>query len=165
MVTVKLHTSVCNCDYFGKLRLHFFTDVRNLSITEITHDTIVVMWDAVPDRCVITYNVTISTANGHLIDSFVIRSNQFTFMDLMSNTSYIVTVFAANQHGDGRTATINVTTGLVPPSMYIHDCVFKCFLYMHNWVKLVIFLVLLGSGHFGTVLLKYSFAHGFLHNA
>ena len=77
-------------------------------------------WDAVDGPCFITYNVVISTANGHLIDSFVVRVYQFTFMDLTSNTSYIVTVSAANQHGNGRTATINVTTGLETLSMYVH---------------------------------------------
>ncbi|XP_065915845.1 adhesion G protein-coupled receptor L4-like isoform X2 [Dysidea avara] len=103
---------VASLSFSGVIGIGVPQDIMNLRTTEITHDTITVEWDAVDGPCFITYNVAISTANGHLIDSFVVRVYQFTFMDLMSNTSYIVTVSAANQHGNGRTATINVTTGL-----------------------------------------------------
>ena len=116
------------------MRLHFFTDVRNLRTTEITHDTIAVEWDAVDGPCFITYNVAILTAYGNLIDSFVVRVNQFTFMDLMSNTSYMVTVSAANQHGDGRTTSINVTTGLetLSTGMYVHTYICTHILFVCN---------------------------------
>jgi len=91
----------------------------NLRATEITPDTITTMWDAITGPCLITYNVVISTANGNLLNSFVVRMDQYTFTGLMNNTSYAITVSAGNQHGDGRGAAINVTTGGIPSSMYI----------------------------------------------
>jgi len=91
----------------------------NLGATEITPDTITIMWDAITGPCFITYNVVISTANGNLLDSFVVRMNQYTYTGLTSSTSYAITVSAGNQHGDGRAAAINVTTGVIPSSTYI----------------------------------------------
>jgi len=94
----------------------------NLRATEITPDTITVMWDAVTGPCLITYNVVISTSNGNFLDSFVVRMDRYTFTDLMSNTSYTITVSAGNQHGDGRAAAINVTTGVIPSSTGMYIC-------------------------------------------
>ena len=74
-------------------------------------------WDDTAGICsgLVTYFVTISNANGIVVASVAIRNFlQFTFTDLMSNTSYAVTVLGANEFGNGTTEMINVITGAVP---------------------------------------------------
>ena len=73
-------------------------------------------WDDAAGICsgLVTYFVTISTADETVLASVAIRNYlQFTFTDLMSNTSYKVTVLGANEFGNGTVTMINVTTGAV----------------------------------------------------
>ncbi|XP_065914326.1 uncharacterized protein [Dysidea avara] len=88
--------------------------VRNLN-TRTTNATITVMWDVAICSGIVTYYVTLSDANGTVITSVAIRNFlQFTFTDLMSNTSYAVTVLGANEFGNGTAEMTIVTTGALP---------------------------------------------------
>ena len=91
--------------------------VSNLRNTRATNDTITVRWDDNAGICsgLVTYFITISNAGGTALASVAIRNFlQFTFTDLMNNTSYAVTVLGANEFGNGTIEMINVTTGVVP---------------------------------------------------
>ena len=84
------------------------------------------MWDVAICSGIVTYYVTLSDANGTVITSVAIRNFlQFTFTDLMSNTSYAVTVLGANEFGNGTAEMTIVTTGALPQdnegtNLYIH---------------------------------------------
>ena len=88
--------------------------MSNLRNTRTTHDTTAVRWDDTAAICsgLVTYFVTISNSDGTTLVSVAIR--QFTFTDLMNNTSYSITVLGANEFGNRTTEMKNVTTGAVP---------------------------------------------------
>jgi len=90
--------------------------VWNLRNIRTTNDTITVIWN-VASNCggVVTFFVTLTTTNGTVLASVAIRNFlQFTFTDLMSNTSYNITVLGANEFGNGTITWINVITGMIP---------------------------------------------------
>ena len=103
--------------------------VSNLINTRTTNDTITIMWDAA-DICsgIVTYFVTLSSANGTVLASVAIRNYlQFTFTDLISNASYSITMIGANELGNGTVSVLYVTTGAVPrDSEGIHSRHYIC---------------------------------------
>jgi len=73
------------------------------------------MWDST-EICegIVTYFITLSTPSETVLASVAIKNfMQFTFIDLMSSTSYVITMVGANEFGNGTSTTIIVTTGEV----------------------------------------------------
>jgi len=142
---IHTHSSNCYTCYKSYLCLTyvviFFTVVSGMITTEVFHDTISVVWDSAVSACSgVVYVVTVLTVNGHLVESFVATSNQFTLTNLMSSTDYTISVSVANQYGNGsRPAYSIAVTTLESPSMLIYKYVH---LYTNNYIIMcVIFLV------------------------
>ena len=74
------------------------------------------MWDVADDNSRnATYYITLFTVNGVVLYSVAIENiAQITFSDLMSNTTYTVSVIGTYGYGNGTVAAINVTTGVAP---------------------------------------------------
>ena len=63
----------------------------------------------------VTYNITVMPSHGMMM--MMINDTAYNIIGLYYNTTYIITVYATNNVGDGEPAMITVNTESLPPGI------------------------------------------------
>ena len=87
------------------------------------YNEILVSWSPVgSDRVCgpVTYNITVMPSHGMMMK--MINDTVYNITGLYYNTNYIITVYATNRNGNGKSATVNTTTEDPPPGTVTYVC-------------------------------------------
>ncbi|XP_039254484.2 tenascin-N-like [Styela clava] len=87
---------------------------RNVIVSDKTHNSLSLVWDKVKNAD--SYHVTIVSIDGKHGTEDERKSNKFILTGLEGRTEYKIKVVARNKIGDGKPASIGVTTLIPPPS-------------------------------------------------